>query len=720
MVKRKKSKKKKKKTKAKKEKKKAILSLATKQKIKALVMFVVGIIFILSLLELAGPAGEAIDRGFVFLIGKAVFAVPLLFIITGLIFLKPKQKGKLFPLILGIFILILGMTGILGAFDTMERQAVNEFVWNWAGKGGFLGNLLSWPLLHYFGVFVTNIIFGAVIIGGLLIFFQFIEKEIVEKEKPSEITQKIKRAITPAARRIKEAASSRKKIKETEPKISRFREKIDLSNNTSSKKGKYVLPPLELLKEEKGNPTSGDIKKNSKIIKKTLENFGIAVEMAEVNIGPTVTQYSFRPAEGIKLSRITTLSRNLSLALAAHPLRIEAPIPGKDLVGIEIPNSQRSQVRLRNLIANPTFQNSSSSLLFCLGRSVSGDPMYADLGKMPHLLVAGSTGSGKTVFLNNLVLSFLYRNSPRRLNFILVDPKRVEFQSYNHFPHLLTPVITNVDIAINALNWLVQEMERRFEVFSTIPTRNISTYNSMKSVKESGAQLPYIVLIVDELADFMASKGREMEAAIVRLAQMARATGIHLIVATQRPSVEVITGLIKANITARVTFQVASQVDSRTVLDMAGAESLLGDGDMLYISSQMTKPKRIQGAYVSEKEVKKVTQFIKKEKDKARPPSDLSQSLKNHLEKEKQKPQSFEVGEDELYEDAKELVIDAGKGSASLLQRRLRIGYARAARLLDMLQEKGIVGPARGSKPRKVLAEEEYDEEDDFGDELES
>ncbi len=705
------AKKKKKKSSRKKKSKESVLKFTTKQKIKALGMFVVALIFIASLFELAGPAGEAIRNGFNYLIGKAVFIIPLFFIITGLIFLKPKYKGKLLPLLLGVFVLIIGMSGILGAFDITKNEVTS---WIYTGKGGILGNVLALPLINYFGILVANVILGAVIIGGLVIFFQFIEKEIIEKEKTSQVTKKLKKAVS-SANRIKEAVKKKEKSKETQPRISRFKEKIKLKGKeTTAKKGKYVVPPLKLLTEEKGRPTSGDIKKNSKIIKKTLDNFGISVEMAEANIGPTVTQYTFKPAEGIKLSKITTLSRNLSLALAAHPIRIEAPIPGRSLVGVEVPNKKRAQVRLRNLIGNSAFQDSSIPLLFCLGRGVSGSPMYANLGKMPHLLVAGATGSGKTVFLNGLVLSLLYRNSPRDLNFILVDPKRVEFQSYNHFSHLLTPVITNVDTAINALQWLVKEMERRFEVFSTVPTRNISTYNSLKSVKSSGKQIPYIVVIIDELADFMASKGKEMEGAIVRLAQMARATGIHLVVATQRPSVEVITGLIKANITSRVTFQVASQVDSRTVLDMAGAENLLGDGDMLYISSQMGKPKRVQGVYVSEKEVKKVTKFIKNEKKAPSPPSKLSESIEGYLEKQKQKPQTFEVGEDELYEDAKKLVIEADKGSASLLQRRLRIGYARAARLLDMLQEKGIVGPPRGSKPRKVIAEEEDDSEIDF------
>jgi S-DNA-T family DNA segregation ATPase FtsK/SpoIIIE len=445
-----------------------------------------------------------------------------------------------------------------------------------------------------------------------------------------------------------------------------------------------------------------------------LENFGIPVEMTEVNIGPTVTQYTFKPAEGVKLSKITTLSNNLALALAAHPIRIEAPIPGRALVGIEVPNKRRALVHLRDLIANPALHRSPSSLLFCLGRGVSGAPIYADLGEMPHLLVAGATGTGKTIFLNNLILTLLYRNSPDKLKFILIDPKRVEFRAYNDLPHLLSPVIYNAQKTVNVLQWLTGEMERRFDIFSEVRARDISVYNKMKSVISQGETIPYIILIIDELADLMAAKGREVEAGIVRLAQMARATGIHLVVATQRPSVEVITGLIKANITSRLTFQVASQVDSRTVLDMAGAEKLLGLGDMLFISAKTPKPKRIQGIYISEKEVKKVTNFIKSNQTLEEAPSIVTQDLKDYLSQAEEKGETFYTGEDPLYEEAKRLVIESQKASASLLQRRLRIGYARAARLIDMLEERGIVGPGEGAKPRKVYGEREGESIDNF------
>jgi S-DNA-T family DNA segregation ATPase FtsK/SpoIIIE len=470
---------------------------------------------------------------------------------------------------------------------------------------------------------------------------------------------------------------------------------------------KYQPPPIDLLETEKGQPVSGDIRQNSLIIQKTLESFGIPVEMAQVNVGPTVTQYTLKPADGIKLSKITTLANDLALALAAHPIRIEAPIPGKSLVGIEVPNKVRSLVRLRELIANPQFQNSPSHLTFCLGRDVSGNPTYADLARMPHLLVSGSTGTGKTIFLNSLILSLLYRNSPEILRFVLIDPKRVEFLVYQEIPHLAYPVIFDVQKTIDILKKVILEMEKRFEILSEKKCRDILSFNELAQ-KEEKELMPYIVLIIDELADLMAARGREIEASIVRIAQLARAVGIHLVVATQRPSVEVITGLIKANITSRITFQVASQVDSRTVLDMAGAEKLLGRGDLLFLSAENPKPKRIQACYVSEKELKKVVNWLK-----ANVPQKeflweiLNQEILPEIAEEKE--WLFDQ-EDPLYEEAKKIVIEAKKASASLLQRKLKIGYARAARLLDILEERGVVGPAQGAKPREVYFKSEEEE----------
>lgn len=674
-------------------------------------ILVLAMIVALSFFGLAGIAGKAIMTGLTFLIGEAVFLIPVIFVLGGLVFFKTRYEKFLGPAILGIFVLIIGVSGVLESFNPGQKI------------GGWVGYVFSFPFLKLFGILVSKIVFGAVVLVGGLILWHLISgpkvKGIEEAKKPSTLlggTPENKPSL------IEKIFSPQFKIKEVEPRIRetpKLEEAVlDLKTKQASQPskflaGEYQFPPIDLLETDKGKPMAGDTITNSAIIKKTLENFGLAVEMSEINIGPTVTQYSLKPADGIKLSKITALNNNLSLALASHPIRIEAPIPGKSLVGIEVPNKERCKVRLHDLIFNPDFQNSNSTLTIVLGRDVSGNPCYADLARMPHLLVAGSTGTGKTIFLNALIASLLYENSPSSLRFILIDPKRVEFSAYHELPHLLTPVIFDAQRSVNALKWLISEMERRFDVLSGNSSRDITSYNA-KVLKTGEESLPYIVLIIDELADLMAAKGRDMEAGIVRLAQMSRAVGIHLVLATQRPSVEVITGLIKANVTSRVTFQVASQVDSRTVLDTAGAEKLLGLGDMLFVSAEVAKPRRIQGAYVSEKEIRKVVDFIKLKN----PPLKLEEGiLENHLAEELGKTlegevstfEEFSSGEEPLYEEAKRLVMEAKKASASYLQRRLRIGYARAARLLDMLEEQGVVGPADGAKPREVYYKTETD-----------
>ena len=678
----------------------------TKRWIFAGLMFLAAIIISLSFFDLAGIAGQTIKKTLSYLLGKTIFVIPLILVLAGLVFII-SSKRFFFPLILAIFILILGISGILG---TLNQDL----------KGGWLGYLSTWPSLKLFGILVTQIIFGGMIILGGLIFWQLLRQPAKVKALAEEISAEkpslIKKIFAPKfkVKEIEKIAIS--EIKEMKPELKT--KPIEVETSTFI----YQPPPIDLLEAERGGPQSGDIRINSAIIKKTLENFDIKVEMSEVNIGPTVTQYTLKPAEGVKLSKITALSNDLALALASHPIRIEAPIPGRALVGVEVPNKLRAQVRLRDLISNPKFQESQSNLTFVLGRDVSGFPVFSDLARMPHLLVAGATGTGKTIFLNSLILSLLYRpptlnnpfgGGPEILRFILVDPKRVEFPIYNELPHLLTPVIYDSQKTVNALKWLISEMERRFEILSESKDRDIISYN--QKMKEKGEVIPYIILIIDELADLMAAKGREVEAGIVRLAQMARAVGIHLVVATQRPSVEVITGLIKANITSRITFQVASQVDSRTVLDMAGAEKLLGLGDMLFVSAEIAKPKRIQAAYVSEKEVKKVVNHLKSiskiGKIGTRPiflENQLTKNLEQTLEAPTSEFKPFYEEEDPLYEEAKKVVLKAKKASASLLQRKLRIGYARAARLIDMLEERGIIGPGEGAKPREVYFDKNF------------
>ncbi|MBI4779356.1 DNA translocase FtsK 4TM domain-containing protein [Candidatus Falkowbacteria bacterium] len=454
--------------------------------------------------------------------------------------------------------------------------------------------------------------------------------------------------------------------------------------------------PLDLLNAKIGKPTSGDIKNNMIIIQRTLENFGIPVEMGEVNVGPTVTQYTLKPSEGIKLTKITTLSNDLALSLAAHPIRIEAPIPGKSLVGVEVPNQTKAIVGLREVLSGEMFKNRKTNIMVALGKDVSGKVWLDDLSKMPHLLVAGATNSGKSVCLNAIIVSLLYQNNPDDLRFIMVDPKRVELPVYNGVPHLLTPVITEVGKTINALKWCLNEMDRRFEALAKSGKRNIGSYNEMGKEK-----MPFIIFIIDELADLMVAAGRDVEASIIRLAQMARAVGIHLVLATQRPSVDVITGLIKANMPARIAFSVASGIDSRTILDSLGAEKLLGRGDMLFTTAEISKPRRLQGAFVSDNEIKRIVNYIK---DRSGEP----QYIEAVTDRQKVKGiagvglDGGSEDSDELLEEAKELIINSGKASASYLQRRLSIGYARAARLLDLLEEAGVISAGNGSKPREA------------------
>ncbi|MEK7134046.1 MAG: DNA translocase FtsK [Patescibacteria group bacterium] len=486
----------------------------------------------------------------------------------------------------------------------------------------------------------------------------------------------------------------------------------------------YIPPPLSILAKNKGKPEVGDVKANMNIIKRTLQNFGIQVEMDEVSIGPTVTRYSMKPAEGVRLSKIIALQSNLELALAASPVRIEAPIPGKSLVGIEVPNIARTTLGLAPLISDDAYVNSDKPLLMALGRSITGAPHFADLARMPHILVAGTTGAGKSVAIHDFVVSLLYRCGPERLRFIMVDPKRVELTVYNSIPHLLTPVVTDAKKAILALKWLAKEMERRYNILEAEAVRDISSYhqNVVAPALEKAARgdigkplpeaMPYIVLVIDELADIMSTYPRELEGGIVRLAQMSRAVGIHLILSTQRPSVKVITGLIKANIPARVALQVASQIDSRTILDTGGAEKLLGSGDMLFLSGEMSKPRRIQAPFISEEEVKKVVAHILRTSE-----GTLSSEIDLSDPRAVGGPDPIfsasleDAGEDdEMYAEAKRTVIEAGKASTSYLQRKLSVGYARAAKLIDMLEERGIVGPADGAKPREIVGAGNADE----------
>ncbi len=664
----------------------------------------------------AGEVGDVIEKVLTVTIGKASFIVPVLIFSSAVVYFKTKYKNFLLPLAISFFLITVGVVGII--------EATNE------GGGGKIGETINSLLYSAIGVTATCISFVIFVFVGAVIVCNLIKEDFsvmrILKRVFSENEEEKDKISTSTVKKIF-VSEDKKQEKETKKDLEEEKD-LEKEHSEPKTKGKYphLVPPLSLLPNNDEAPDPGDTDRNASIIKKTFGDFDISVSMGEVNVGPAVTQYTLKPAEGVKLSKITSLSDDLALSLAMHPVRTEAPIPGKSLVGIEVPNRKRAQIGLGSLMKNKEYFK-MTSLSFVAGKDVAGEPVYTDLSKMPHLLVAGTTGSGKTIFLNTLILSLIYRNSPRDLRFILVDPKRVEFSLYSNLPHLLTSIVYDAERAVNSLEWLIGEMERRFKVLSEVGCRNIFGYKDISEKKPELEEMPYIVVVIDELADLMAVKGNEMEANIVRIAQMARAVGIHLVLATQRPSVEVITGVIKANIISRMSFKVASQIDSRTILDTGGAEKLLGFGDMLFVSGENSKPKRIQAPYVSEKEVESIISWLK-ENAFITDDDVLSEKLEESLEKKNQSGSDMEYGDedDALYEDAKQLVISSQKASASLLQRRLKVGYARAARLLDMLESNGIVGPSEGAKPRDVYGEveqEDYskgtgiDEQEEDGDE---
>lgn len=667
-------------------------------------LILLSLVTILGFCGIAGKGGEWANLLFELFFGKMKILVPLFFFLSALVYFRTTYENFLLPLLISLFAIITGFSGIIASVSNagIMGEALN------GRPGGWWGEMISSPLVEFVGFFATQAIFLVGVFTGAIILTNLVNSDFSISEFFRELFSR-EYDIEPST--VKRIFISQEK-KEEEKKEDKKEEKKEEDGEIKRKgEKKKLLPPLELLHNGDEDPDPGDTRRNASIIKKTFGDFDIAVTMGEVNIGPSVTQYTLKPQEGVKLTRITSLSDDLALSLAMHPVRTEAPIPGKSLVGIEVPNRRRAQITLGTLVKKKEYFE-TSPLSFVVGKDVSGNPIYSDLAKMPHMLVAGSTGSGKTIFLNTLILSLLYKNSPDDLRIILVDPKRVEFSLYANLRHLLTPVIYDADKAANALGWLIGEMERRFKILAGVGSRNISSYREFCKKDAKLEQMPYIILIVDELADLMANKGNEIEGGIVRIAQMARAVGIHLVLATQRPSVEVITGLIKANITARVSFRVASQVDSRTILDTAGAEKLLGFGDMLFLSTENSKPRRIQAPFVSEEEAKGIVSWLK-ENDNNGGDDDLATNLEESLQKSEHKREGLDADEDDdaLYEDAKQVVLAAGKASASLLQRRLRVGYARAARLLDILESRGIVGPAEGAKTREVygMSEDQVD-----------
>ena len=655
----------------------------------AIIFLSVSAILWLASFDKAGPVGRILFKFGGMLLGIGYYLIPAALLGAGISLLFGEKKEVMRHSVIGWSVFILGSLGLIDIL--------------YPGKSGLMGSAigsLEIPFGYWAGIILS---FSSLVIG--IIFALDIPVKINREgisfklkknsEEPSKLVVNGEGNEAPTAA-VKEPVKETRKADDKEVAIS------EGEFSSSGKKGEkkisfknYVPPPLDLLNSNIEKPVVGDLRANANIIKRTLEGFGIPVEMGEITIGPKVTRYTLKPAEGIKLSRITALNQDLSLALAAHPLRMEAPIPGKSLVGIEVPNKTAAMVRLGSLINYPEF-NSAGILGFALGKGLSGEPVFPNIAKMPHLLVAGATGSGKSVTIHSIIVSLLYKNSPETLRFIFIDPKRVELSVYGGLPHLIAPVITDGKKAVSALRWAIAEMDRRYETLLREGFREIKSYNDKHKVDP----MPYLVIVIDELADLMSVYGREVEGSIVRLAQMARATGIHLIVSTQRPSVEVITGLIKANITTRIALQVASQIDSRTILDTSGAEKLLGGGDMLLVSSDLSKPRRIQGSFVTDDEIKAVARFIIENNEGEI--DDLSVTEPSELEGILSSPTGDDGDDDELFPEALEVIMGAGKASASLLQRRLKIGYARAARLLDIMESKGIIGPSDGAKPREV------------------
>lgn len=720
--------------------------------IAAIVFIIIALLLLLAAFEKAGAVGGFLFTFLSKLFGVGYYLLPTILIALGISFLASLKQNFATAKYVGSGIFL------LAGLATLDMAA---------GSGGLIGSLISKPLVSLFDVYVSYIItIGLIVISLLVIFdiplkFTSVRNWLDKNKKETQeeditinspiIEEGQEKKILPDSQKQPQeesaAINETQEVEVTEEDLEKQNKKgngLIFFSRKNRSTGTFTPPPLSLLQKDSGRPGVGDIKANANIIRRTLHNFGIDVEMDEISIGPSVTRYALKPAEGVKLSRIEALQKDLALALAAHPLRIEAPIPGKSLVGIEIPNSSRTTVGLGSIFQDPEFKSSPKPLLMALGRSISGKTFFADLAKMPHLLIAGTTGSGKSVTMNTFIVSLLYRNPPENLKFIMVDPKRVELTLYNKIPHLLTPVITDAKKTILALKWAAKEMDRRYDVLEEHSVRDIKSYHENilkpsqnKEVNEESDNkkeldpMPYIVIAIDELADLMQAYPRELESSIVRLAQMSRAVGIHLILSTQRPSVNIITGLIKANVPARAALQVSSQIDSRTILDMPGAEKLLGAGDMLYLSSDSSQPTRIQNAFVSEDEVKAVVKNLIKshQDDLPGPEIDFSGNATEIDPAFDASSGSSSNGfdgddnEDELYEEARSIVISAGKASTSYIQRKLRVGYARAARLIDILEERGVVGPADGSKPREVLQQDSNnnaaDQEEDLDEETE-
>ncbi len=670
--------------------------------------------------NLIGRFGAYLGWVIILLLGRWVsFIIPLFMFWLGIKLFRHQSPYLRQPRIIGLLLLLLSASSFI-ALLTLKNESISFY------RAGFLGFLICRFFIKYFGelgsyiLFITLILLSLALVTEILIstfllnlvnkvksrlipFFKIRRKEelqaktiMAKKSKLQEYKLKNK-AVTDELSAEEELGKPASLVK---PKV-----KIKTETSVASepeikphlvKIGDYRLPPLDLLDSPpplEARQIKEDLTNNARILEETLDDFGIAVKVTDIERGPIITRYELEPAPGVKLNRIVSLSDDIALTMKAQSVRIVAPIPGKARVGVEVPNIQSTLVYLKEVLASKEFQEAESKLTIVLGKDIAGMPVVANLDNMPHLLIAGTTGSGKTVCVNALVVSLLMKSTPNELKFVMIDPKMVELAPFNGLPHLLCPVVTESKKAANVLNWVVNEMERRYRLLAEAGARNIMIYNEKQ--EES---IPYIVVIIDEFADLMVVARDQVESAVTRLAQLSRAVGIHLVLATQRPSVDVITGVIKANMPARISFKVASKVDSRTVLDMNGADKLLGKGDLLFLKPQDAKLTRAQGSLVNDKEIERVVDFIK---------SQATPFYDEEILKEQQKF-SKDFGEkDEFYDEAVRIIIESNQASVSILQRRLRLGYSRAARIIDMMEEDGIIGPYEGSKPRKILVDRE-------------
>lgn len=677
-----------------------------------------------------GPVLDWVAETIFTMIGYASYALPLLFLYIGIEIFRSENNKIPFLFKVATIFFICWLAGLLGLIvDSTSKSS-----------GGFVGDNLNSAMTSFVsegvGIFLYILLLA---ITSLFMFrmsplavitklLDMIRRDLSEEEENIKVMRKAAdakesmplgdlklNAGVPTVDSLDDKKSSRlSSFKGATPQDKAAEEQAALVTVNDPN---WEAPSLELLEKKQSPANAGDIQQNAQTIRDTLSEFNIEVEMEGANIGPKVTQYTLKPPSGVKLSRISALETNLALNLAAPSLRIEAPIPGQRAVGIEVPNKKAADVRLHGILTSKQWKNTHQPLAFAIGKDISGEAVVGELNKMPHLLIAGQTGSGKSVMINTLLTSLLYRNSPSEMRLILVDPKQVEMAPYEDIPHLLTPVITEPEKTISALKWAVNEMERRYKLLAEEKVRDIQTYN--QKIKKSGKKIsvadeegnrqqvedgamPYVVIVIDELADLMMVASRDVEALIVRLAQKARAVGIHLVLATQRPSVNVITGLIKANVPARIAFTVSQQVDSRTILDQVGAEKLLGQGDMLMKTADMSKPKRIQGAWVMDEEVIKITDHLRMQSAPQYNEEIISQPVQ--INNKGGVVMDFDGGSgDGEFQDAVRVVIESRKASTSLLQRKLRIGYAKAARIIEEMEEQGIIGAADGSRPRDVL-----------------